>query len=146
MDPNTFRRAAGSVLGPLLLILYSSEMFELIANKLFAYSDDSTLLAVVRKPADRPAVAASLNRDLARIQEWWNPNTTRNPNKSKALVVSRSRTVSTPHDDSVLSGVSILASSNLDIFGVKFDSKLTFEYHVRGIVFRVSETVQRICF
>ena len=39
---------------------------------IFAYDDDSTLLAVVRKPEDRPAVAASLNRDLARIQEWCN--------------------------------------------------------------------------
>ena len=41
-------------------------------NRLYDYADDSTLLAVVRKPADRPAVAASLNRDLARIQEWCN--------------------------------------------------------------------------
>ena len=47
-------------------------MFELVENRLFAYADDSTLLAVVRKPADRPAVAASLNRHLARIQEWCN--------------------------------------------------------------------------
>ena len=31
--------------------------------------DDSTLVAVVRKPADMPAVAASLKRDLARVQE-----------------------------------------------------------------------------
>ena len=60
----------GSVLGPFVFILYTSEMFELVENRLFAYADDSTLLAVVRKPADRPAVAASLNRDLARIQEW----------------------------------------------------------------------------
>ena len=42
-------------------------MFELIENRLFAYADDSTQLAVVGKPADRPAVAASLNRDFARI-------------------------------------------------------------------------------
>ena len=35
-------------------------MFELVENRLFAYADDSTLLAVVRKPADRPAVASSL--------------------------------------------------------------------------------------
>ena len=43
----------GSVLGPLLFILYSSEMFELVENRLFAYAYDSTLLAVVRKtPAD----------------------------------------------------------------------------------------------
>ena len=59
MDPNNFRRATGSVLGPLLFILYTSEMFELVENRLFAYADDSTLLAVVRKPGDRPAVAAS---------------------------------------------------------------------------------------
>ena len=65
-----------------------------------------------------------------------------NPNKTKALVVSRYRTASPPHGDLVLSGVSIRASHNLDILGVKFDSKLTFDNHVRGIVCRVS---QRIC-
>ena len=34
----------GSVLGPLLFILYTSEMFELVENRLYAYADDSTLL------------------------------------------------------------------------------------------------------
>ena len=43
-----------------------------------------------------------------------------------------------PLGDLVLSGVSILASPNFDILGVKFDSKLIFEDHVRGIVSRVS--------
>ena len=62
----------GSVLCPLLFILYTSEMFELLENRLNAYDDDSTLVAVVRKPADRPAVAASLIRYLARIQELYN--------------------------------------------------------------------------
>ena len=56
------------MLGPLLFILYTSEMFELVGNRLFAYEYDSTLLAVVRKPAARPAAAASFNRDLAMIQ------------------------------------------------------------------------------
>ena len=60
------------MLGPLLFILHTSEMFELVENRLYAYADDSTLLAVVRKPADGPAVAASLNRDLASIQERCN--------------------------------------------------------------------------
>ena len=50
----------GSVLGTLLLIFYTSDMFELVENRPYAYADDSTLLAVVRKPADRPPVAASL--------------------------------------------------------------------------------------
>ena len=56
----------GSVLGPLLFILYTSEMFEQVENRQFAYAVDSRLLAVVRKPADRPAVAASINRELVK--------------------------------------------------------------------------------
>ena len=51
-----------------------------------------------------------------------------NPSKSISLVV-----------DLVLSAVFIRASLNLVIFGVKFDSKLIFEDHMRGIVSRVSE-------
>ena len=73
---------------PLLFILYTSEMFELVENRLYVYAYDSTLLAVVRKKSDRPAVAASLNRDLTRIQEWCNYCMVHlNPNETKALVV-----------------------------------------------------------
>ena len=50
--------------------------------------DDSTLLAVVRKPADSSAVAASLNRDLDSIQECRNHwCVILKPNKTKALVI-----------------------------------------------------------
>ena len=42
------------MLGPLLLILYTSEMFDLVENRLYAYADDFTLLAVVRKQVDKP--------------------------------------------------------------------------------------------
>ena len=102
----------------------------------------TTLLEVVRKLAHRPAVAASLNRDLARIQEWCNHwCMILNPNNTWSLVVSRSRTVSPPRGDLVLSGVSIRARPNIDILGVKFDRKFTFEDHVRGIVSRVPQRI-----
>ena len=61
-----------SVLGPLLFILCIGEMFEMVENKLYAYANNSILLAVVRMQADRPAVVPSINRNLARIQEWCN--------------------------------------------------------------------------
>ena len=64
-----------------------------------------------------------------------------NPNETKALVVYISRTVSPPHVDLALSGVSIRASPNLDILGVKFYSKITFEDHVHGIVSGVSQRI-----
>ena len=49
--------------------------------------------------------------------------------------------MSPPHGDFLLSGVSIRASSNLGILGVKFDSRLTYEDHVRIIVSRVSQRI-----
>ena len=57
----------GSVLGPLLFLLYTSELFSVLENKLIGYTDDSTLIAVVPSPGLRVAVAESLSRDLASI-------------------------------------------------------------------------------
>ena len=61
------------------------------------------------------------------------------PNKTKALEVSRSRTVNRIRGGLVLSRVSICAGLNIDILGVKFDSMLKFEENVGGIVSRVSQ-------
>ena len=90
----------GNVMGSFFFILYTSEMFELVENRLYAYADDSILLAVVRKIADRPIVAASINKDFAQVQEWYDHwCMILNSNKTKALVVSRSRTVNPPQGD-----------------------------------------------
>ena len=51
----------GSVLGPLLLLLYTSELLSILKNKLIGYADDSTLMAVMPSPGGRVAVAS----------EWW---------------------------------------------------------------------------
>ena len=40
----------GSVLGPLLYLLYTLELFSIPENKLIGYADDSTLMAVVPSP------------------------------------------------------------------------------------------------
>ena len=53
-----------SVLGPLLFLLYTSEIFSILEIKLIGYADDSTLIAVVPTPGVRVAVAESLIRDL----------------------------------------------------------------------------------
>ena len=65
---------------------------------------------------------------------------------TKALVVSRSRIVNLPNGDLVLSGVSIFTTPNLEILGVKFESKLNFEDHVSGIVSRVSQKIGILSF
>ena len=60
----------GSVLGKLLFLLYTSELFSILENKLIGYADDSTLIIVVTSPGVRVTVAESLNRNLVRVNAW----------------------------------------------------------------------------
>ena len=79
----------GSVLGPLLFLLYTSELFSILENKLIGYADDFTLMAVVPSPGVRVAVAVSLIRDLGRVSEWcdlWRMKL--NASKTKTMIVS----------------------------------------------------------
>ena len=90
----------GSVLGPLLFLLYTLELFYILENKLIGYADDSTLMAVVPSPGARVTVAESLNRELVRVNAWcdlWRMKF--NASKTKAIIVSRSRTMhsKSPH-------------------------------------------------
>ena len=84
----------GSVLGPLLFLLYTSEIFFILENKLFGYANDSTLIVVVPSPGLRVAVAESLSRDHVKVNEWcdlWGMKL--NASKIKTMAVSRSRTM-----------------------------------------------------
>ena len=84
----------GSVLGPLLFLLYTSELFSILENKLIGYADDSILMAFVPSPDIRVAVAESLIRDLGRVSEWCDLCRMKlNASKTKTMVVSRSRTM-----------------------------------------------------
>ena len=78
--------------------------------------------------------------DLARIQERCNQwYLILNPNKLHSSLVDQG--LNPPYGDLVLSGVSIQASSNRDILGVKFYRKLTFEDYARGTVSCVSQRI-----
>ena len=53
-----------SVLGPLLMLLYTSELFSLLENMFISYVDDSTEVAIVPSPGVWFTVAQSHNRDV----------------------------------------------------------------------------------
>ena len=63
------RRA--SDLGPLLFLLYTSEVFYILENKLIGHADDSSLMAVVPSPGVGITEAEFLIRDLCRVSEWY---------------------------------------------------------------------------
>ena len=123
-----------SVLCPLLLILYTLELFSILENKLVGYADDSTLMAVVPSPGVRVTVPESLIRDFGRVSEWcdlWWMKL--NESKTKTMRVSRFRTM---HLQSPSLTIGVTALKEYDdhvILGVTFDSKMTFENHLRSV-------------
>ena len=132
----------GSVLGPLLFLLYTSDLPGSLENTLVGYADDSTLISPIPRPADRLSVACSMNRDLDRIRSWclrWGMVV--NPSKTKGLLVSRSRTVNPVLPELVLDGSVVEMVGQLKILGVYLDRKLTFEHHIRSVASAASSRV-----
>ena len=132
----------GSVLGPLLFLLYIANLPRLLQNELVVYDDDYTLLCKIPHPRDRSSVAASLNYDLAVISDWcsrWGMLV--NPSKTRGILISRSRTVVPLFPDLVIDGSVVKMVSELKILGVNLDSKLTFEKQVRAIAATASMRV-----
>ena len=124
----------GSILGPLLFLLYTMHLFSLLENKLIGYANDSTLMAVVPSPGVRVAVAESLIRDLGRVSEWCDLCGLKlHASKTKTMIVSKSRTMH-PQSPSLTIGRAMLKGSDDNyILGVTFDSKMTFDRHLRSV-------------
>ena len=124
----------GSVLGTLLFLLYTSELFSILENKLIGYAGESTLMAVVPYPAARVTVAKSMKCDLVRVNAWcYLCGMKLNASKTKTMIVSRSRTMHPQSPPLTIDGTLLKESNDLDILGETFDSKLTFEKHLRSV-------------
>ena len=88
-------------------------------------------MAVVPSPGVRVTVAKSLIRDLGRVSEWcdlWEMKL--NASKIKTMTVSRSCTMHSQSPPLTIGRTVLKESDDVVIFGVTFDSKLTFEKHL----------------
>ena len=117
-----------------MFLLYTSELFSILENKLIGYADDSTLIAVVPSPSVPVTVAESLNCDLVRVNAWCNLwGMKLNVSKTKTMIVSRSCTMHPQPPPLIIDSTVLNESVDLDILGVTFDYKLTFEKHLRSV-------------
>ena len=108
--------------------------FSILKNTLIGHADDSTLIAVAPSPGHRVAVAESLSRDLVKVNEWcdlWGMKL--NASKTKTRLVSRSRTMQPQSPALTIGGTVLKESDDLVILGVTFNSKMTFEKHLRSV-------------
>ena len=77
----------GSILGPLLFLIYINDIVDDIHSCIRLFADDTSLYIIVDNPIQ---AAETLNTDLAKIHAWaskW--LVTFNPSKSESIILSR---------------------------------------------------------
>ena len=91
-------------------------------------------------PGVRVAVAESMSRDLMKVSEWCDLCVMKlNTSKTTTMIVSRSSTLHPQSPALTIGGTVLKESDDLVILGVTFDSKMTFEKHLRSVSRTASE-------
>ena len=131
----------GSVLGPLLFLIYINDITNTIYNQCLLYADDTSLLTVVEDPFQS---ASSLNSDLRKIHTWsvdW--QVTMNSSKTNSMILSAKRS-RLPHPPLFLNGNVINEVSSHTHLGLTLSSNMSWQNHVLYIYHKASKRLHML--
>ena len=121
----------GSVLGPLLFLVYINDLTDNISSEMRLFADDSSLFTVV-KGVDQ--THEKLVRDLEKITTWanqwkmvFNPDIT----KQAIEVIFSCKDKKPDHPELTFNGISIARKPFTKHLGVYLDSRLNFSKHIK---------------
>ena len=130
----------GSVLGPLLFIIYINEVAQLpltAESKLAMYADDILLYRPVRSTAD----LICLQEDTTSLGLWANSVNLRfNPRKCKAMILSRRKHVATP-SPLLLNGQPVDFVDSIRYLGLTISADLSWSKHIKNITSKARQLV-----
>ena len=138
--PLTHGVAQGSIIGPVLFILFINDLSSFLPHgRLLSYADDTQLL-----DHDSPdAIGLSnlkvrVEESILNLQIWFRSNSLKmNPNKTFFTILGTNPSVKKTEGFQItLSGTSIYPSVTVKILGVLLDQHLTWEPHISMIVRR----------
>ena len=131
----------GSILGPLLFLIYIKDISIDLENNVKLFADDTCLFSVVKDPL---ISAISLNNDLFKIQQWaYQWKMTFNPDASKQaqeIIFSRKRSL-IHHPPLSFNGSIVQKSSLQKHLGVFLDEKLSFNHHLKFIIDKTTKGI-----
>ena len=130
----------GSILGPLLFILYIND-FPLCAPNasVHMYADDSNL---DRNGKSIKEVETLLTKDLADIEKWcYDSRLIINANKTESMLITtsqRARLNDMCTLNLLLENVPLSCTNKMKILGVTLDDRLKFDHHINDICTKIS--------
>ena len=120
----------GSVLGPLLFLIYINDICEDVESSYFLYADDTSLLDIV----DDPIVSASkLDKDLEKINTWCkNWLMDMNPSKCETITFS-TKHLKPIHPNLSLDNQPLREVTSHTHLGLTLLSNLSWSQHIFGM-------------
>ena len=128
----------GSILGPLLFILYINDIVSSIVSSIRIFADDTSLFLVVEEPQ---AAAETLNSDLRKIQQWaTNWLVTFSGPKTKSMLFSRLRNVRN-HPPLFLNQTQIEEVDTHKHLGLTLSSNGTWSAHIDSVIVKGKQSL-----
>ena len=120
----------GSVLGPLLFLIYINDLEKQIKSNIKFFADDTMIFSAVRDPT---RTANELNQDLQTINIWahqWKLSFNPDINKQAVEVLFSHKIKKTIHPPIYFNNAEVVRVKEHKHLGLILDSKLSFSQHV----------------
>jgi hypothetical protein len=130
----------GSILGPLLFIIYVNSLPDCVDCKCVMYADDTTLLF---SASDQTTLQLNMNNSLSKIARWFESNQlTLNIKKTKFMIFGTTYALKNFSDISLMYGNSTVERVNkFKYLGVILDPHLSWCEHVEYISSTISKRI-----
>ena len=131
----------GSVLGPLLFLIYINDLPDDLSCNVKLFADDTSIFSSV---IDSNVSHAEVNNDLNKIQNWafqWKMQFNPDPKKS-AIEVSFSRKINRyNHPPVTFNDSHVVIKENTKHLGMILDGKLDFKAHINEKIAKASKGI-----
>ena len=120
----------GSVLGPLLFLIYINDLPDGIKSNVKLFADDTSIFSVVN---DTNVSCNELNEDLLKINKWahqWKMLFNPDPNKTATEVIFSHKSIQPQHPAIYFNNFPISSKPYTKHLGMALDSKLNFDVHL----------------
>ena len=131
----------GSVLSPLLFLIYINDLEKNIKSNVKFSADDTMLFSIVHDPL---LSANELNRDLNIINQWayqWKMEFNPDPSKQATEVLFSCKQKSPNHPPIFFNGTIVPKVNEQKHLGLILDSKLSFERHLNEKIIKVKKGI-----
>ena len=139
--PLTHGVIQGSLLGPILFLIYTNDLTSYLDSKVVMYADDVQFLHL-GPPKEITALKAQVETTLQLANNWFVHNFLKiNPTKTELLVIKTQRRQLNTEINVRFGDASIRPSTKAKILGVTVDPGLSFDSHVSTIIRRCYGTL-----